>query len=157
MHLSITLTLNVLGVRESTACRVVLMLNLSFDLVCFYNLCKDIWKCLGLTKWNITNVLLYIQSRQPRLESVESLRYHWGSCVGDGIQLSHEEGRSLDLSLPLSLGGESKDPSPEKVIWKYLNETDRNTEDLSLFLPQIYTNPHFNCLYVLFKSPVYEI
>ncbi len=34
--------------------------------------------------------------------------------MGDGIQLSHEEGRSLDLSLPLSLGGESNDPSPEK-------------------------------------------
>lgn len=48
-------------------------------------------------------------------ESVESLGYHWGSCVGDAIQLGwgllDGEGRLLELSLPFSFAGERGTPS----------------------------------------------
>lgn len=49
-------------------------------------------------------------------ESVESLGYHWGSWVGEAIQLGcgllDGEGRLLELSLPFSFAGERGTPSP---------------------------------------------
>lgn len=51
------------------------------------------------------------------MESDESLGYHWGSWLGDGIQprdgLTEGEGaNSLELSLLLSLAGGSAASSP---------------------------------------------
>lgn len=56
------------------------------------------------------------QSRQPSEESLESLGYHCGSCVGDAIQLRCGlpvgDGRLFETSVPFSLAGDSEGPSP---------------------------------------------
>lgn len=53
-----------------------------------------------------------LERRHPSVESDESLGYHWGSWLGEGIQpldgLSEgDEASSLELSLLPSLAGES--------------------------------------------------
>ncbi|KAG7243694.1 hypothetical protein INR49_011251 [Caranx melampygus] len=58
-----------------------------------------------------------LQRRHPSVESEESLGYHWGSWLGDGIQprdglTDGEEVNSLEPSLLLSLAGESAASSP---------------------------------------------
>lgn len=72
---------------------------------------------MGRTVLRVLSGDTRLESRQPRFESLESLGYHWGSCIGDGIQLwlglSEREGRNFDRSLPWNLGGERADPSPK--------------------------------------------
>lgn len=58
-----------------------------------------------------------LQRRHPNVESDESLGYHWGSWLGDGIQpldglTEGDEANSLELSLLLSLAGERAASSP---------------------------------------------
>lgn len=58
-----------------------------------------------------------LQRRHPNVESDESLGYHWGSWLGDGIQhldglTEGDEANSLELSLLLSLAGERVASSP---------------------------------------------
>lgn len=58
-----------------------------------------------------------LQRRHPSVESDESLGYHWGSWLGDGIQpldglTEGDEANSLEPSLLLSLAGESAASSP---------------------------------------------
>lgn len=53
------------------------------------------------------------------MESDESLGYHWGSWLGDGIQpldglTEGDEANNLELSLLLSLAGESAASSPSE-------------------------------------------
>lgn len=58
------------------------------------------------------------------MESDESLGYHWGSWLGDGIQpldglTAGDEANSLELSLLLSFAGESaaSSPSAEQAVY----------------------------------------
>lgn len=58
-----------------------------------------------------------LESRHPSVESVDSLGYHWGSWLGDGIQpldglTEGDEANSLELSLLPSLAGERAASSP---------------------------------------------
>lgn len=58
-----------------------------------------------------------LERRHPSVESDESLGYHWGSWVGDGIQprdglTDGDEVKSLELSLLLSLAGDRAVSSP---------------------------------------------
>lgn len=57
------------------------------------------------------------------MESEESLGYHWGSWLGEGIQpldglTEGDEVKSLEPSLLLSLAGESAASSPEGQTYK---------------------------------------
>lgn len=58
-----------------------------------------------------------LERRHPSVESDESLGYHWGSWLGDGIQprdglTEGDEVNSLEPSLLLSLAGERAASSP---------------------------------------------
>lgn len=57
------------------------------------------------------------QRRHPSVESDESLGYHWGSWLGEGIQpleglTEGDDVSSLEPSVLLSLAGESAASSP---------------------------------------------
>lgn len=57
------------------------------------------------------------QRRHPSVESDESLGYHWGSWLGEGLQpleglTEGDDVSSLEPSLLLSLAGESAASSP---------------------------------------------
>lgn len=63
------------------------------------------------------------------MESDESLGYHWGSWLGDGIQpldglTDGDEANSLEPSLLLSLAGESaaSSPSVEQANSHYITQ-----------------------------------
>lgn len=67
--------------------------------------------------WFVTLFAEDLQRRHPSVESDESLGYHWGSWLGDGIQpldglTAGDEASSLEPSLLLSFAGESAASSP---------------------------------------------
>lgn len=73
-----------------------------------------------------------LQRRHPSVESDESLGYHWGSWLGDGIQpldglTAGDEANSLELSLLLSFAGESaaSSPSVEPRVYTMFNKLCR--------------------------------
>lgn len=65
------------------------------------------------------------------MESDESLGYHWGSWLGDGIQpldglTEGDEANSLEPSLLLSLAGESAVSSPSQEQPEDYAKVNRN-------------------------------
>lgn len=66
------------------------------------------------------------------MESDESLGYHWGSWLGEGIQprdglTDGEEARSLEPSLLLSLAGERAASSPAGTRWTTSEDPPQTT------------------------------